>query len=67
MTSIPMPARPLVDPVDGVAAAVAGHRWVLPMIAVVACVSLSAVAVYLRWDASPSVISELTTRGKAPA
>lgn len=64
MPSLPISARPLIDPVDGVAAAVESRRWVLPLLVVMACASLSAVALYARWDASPRVVSELTMAGE---
>jgi hypothetical protein len=64
MTTLSIPARPLLDPVDGVSAAVESRRWLWPLLLVMACVSLSAIAVYFRWDATARVVAELTASGQ---
>jgi hypothetical protein len=64
MTSLSIPARPLLDPVDGVAAAVEGRRWFWPLMLVMACVALSSVAVYARFDPTAAVVAEMTASGE---
>src|SRR3712207_1533731 len=64
MSTLSLSARSLIDPVDGVPAIVEGRRWLLPLLAVMVCVSLSAVAIYARWDAGPRVVGELTMSGE---
>lgn len=64
MVSIPLPAQPLVDPVEGVQSAVQGRRWVWPLLCLMAAASLSPVAVYARYDASSRVIGELQEKGE---
>jgi len=64
MSALSLSARPLVDPIEGVAAVVEGRRWLLPLLALMVFASLSAVVLYFRWDASGSVISQLTMSGE---
>lgn len=65
------PVRPLVksivDPVDGVRAAVEQRRWLAPMLFTMAALSLAAVAVYLRYDAGPSTVRMLEMTGEMKA
>ena len=64
MTSLSLPAKALVDPVDGVAAAVEGRRWALPMVALALCASLAGAAGALRWDPTSTVVSEMAEKGE---
>jgi hypothetical protein len=63
MTSLAQPARVLVDPIDGMGAAIEARRWVWPLVLLCLCVSLSGSAFALRWQAAPAVIQKLQTSG----
>jgi len=64
MTSLAQPARVLVDPIDGMGAAIEARRWVWPLVLLCLCVSLSGSAFALRWQAAPAVIQKLQTSGE---
>lgn len=64
MTSLAQPARVLVDPFDGMGAAIEGRRWVWPLLFLCFSVSLSGTAFALRWDAAPATIQRLETSGE---
>lgn len=63
MTSLVQPARVLVDPIDGMGAAIEARRWVWPLVLLAACVALSGAAYALRWDATPAVLQKLQMSG----
>ncbi|MFL5343949.1 MAG: YIP1 family protein [Hyalangium sp.] len=63
MTSLAQPARVLVDPLDGMGAAIEARRWVWPLLLLCLSVSLSGTAFALRWDAAPATIQKLETSG----
>lgn len=63
MTSLAQPARVLVDPIDGMGAAIEARRWVWPLVLLAACVALSGAAYALRWDATPAVLQKLQMSG----
>lgn len=64
MVSVIQPARVLVDPVDGVPSSVEARRWGTPLAILMVAVSLAAVAWFLRWDASGSVLQDLMMQGE---
>ncbi|MDY7228125.1 YIP1 family protein [Hyalangium rubrum] len=64
MTSLAQPARVLVDPIDGMGAAIEARRWVWPLVMLCLCVSLSGVSFALRWNAAPAVIQKLQMTGE---
>jgi hypothetical protein len=64
MTSLAQPARVLVDPIDGMGAAIEARRWVWPLVLLCLCVSLSGSAFALRWNAAPAVIQKLQQAGE---
>jgi hypothetical protein len=63
MTSLVQPARVLVDPLDGMGAAIEARRWVWPLLFLCLSVSLSGTAFALRWDAAPATIQRLQMSG----
>lgn len=64
MVSVMQPARVLLDPVDGVPGAVEAKRWGLPLVLLMASVAAAAVAWFLRWDATGSVVQNLAMSGE---
>lgn len=64
MTSLAQPARVLVDPVDGMGAAIEARRWGWPLVLLCLCVSLSGTAFALRWDAAPATTQQLQMAGE---
>ncbi|HEX8700614.1 MAG TPA: YIP1 family protein [Myxococcaceae bacterium] len=64
MTSLAQPARVLVDPIDGMGAAIEARRWVWPLLLLCLCVSLSGSAFALRWKAAPAVVQKLQESGE---
>ncbi len=64
MTSLAQPARVLVDPLEGMDAAIEARRWVWPLVLLSLCVSLSGVAYALRWEAAPAVVQRLQSAGE---
>jgi hypothetical protein len=64
MTSLAQPARVLVDPLDGMGAAIEARRWVWPLLFLCLSVSLSGTAFALRWDAAPATIQRLQMSGE---
>jgi hypothetical protein len=64
MTSLAQPARVLIDPVDGMGAAIEARRWVWPLVMLCLCVSLSGSAFALRWNAAPAVVQKLQSTGE---
>lgn len=63
MTALVQPARVLVDPIDGMGAAIEARRWVWPLLFLCLSVSLSGTAFALRWDAGPATIQRLEESG----
>jgi hypothetical protein len=63
MTSLAQPTRVLVDPIDGMGAAIDARRWVWPLVLLALCVALSGTAFALRWDAAPAVLQKLQMSG----
>lgn len=57
-------AKALVDPVDGARRFVEARRIVLPLLIAAAAVAFSGAAMAVRWDASRTVISELSMSGE---
>ncbi|HYH98235.1 YIP1 family protein [Hyalangium sp.] len=64
MTSLAQPALVLVDPLDGMGAAIEARRWVWPLLFLCLSVSLSGTAFALRWDAAPATIQRLQLSGE---
>jgi hypothetical protein len=64
MTSLVQPARVLVDPLDGVGAAIEARRWVWPLLFLCLSVSLSGTAFALRWDSAPATVQRLQMSGE---
>jgi len=64
MASLAEPLVALIDPVDGVGRAVQARRWVLPLLALAACVCASGVAFSLRWNPEPVVVGEIEAAGE---
>lgn len=64
MTSLAQPARVLIDPIDGMGAAIEARRWVWPLLVLSLCVSLAGTAFALRWNAAPAVIQKLQASGE---
>lgn len=64
MTSLAQPARVLVDPIDGMGAAIEARRWVWPLVLLCLCVTLSGSAFALRWQAAPAVVQKLQESGE---
>lgn len=56
--------RSLVDPLDGVPAAVADRVWVLPLIVVVLCSTLAQAAIAIRWDNQTAVVQQMQAAGE---
>jgi hypothetical protein len=54
----------LLNPVDGVGAAVEGRRWALPLVLLASSVSLSGAAFALRWDGTSTVLREMASAGE---
>jgi hypothetical protein len=63
MTSLAQPARVLIDPIDGMGAAIEARRWVWPLVILAVCVALSGAAFALRWDAAPAVLQKMQMSG----
>lgn len=63
MVSVVEPARALIDPLDGLRAAVARRRWALPLVALMASSALSGALFASKVDATPRVISGLEQAG----
>ena len=63
MSSLAQPDRVLVDPLDGMGAAIEARRWVWPLLLLCLSVSLSGTAFALRWDAAPATIQRLEDSG----
>ena len=64
MTSLALPARAVIDPVDGVRASVESRRWVWPLLLLCLSVSVHGTAYSLRWDPAPSVTQQLQMSGE---
>ncbi len=64
MTSLAQPARVLVDPLDGMQAAIEARRWVWPLLFLCLSVSLSGTVFALRWDAAPATLQEMQMTGE---
>ncbi|WP_224371391.1 YIP1 family protein [Hyalangium versicolor] len=64
MTSLAQPARVLVDPFDGMGAAIEARRWVWPLLFLCFSVALSGTAFAMRWDAAPATLQRLETSGE---
>jgi len=64
MVSVLQPARAMIDPLDGLGVAVESRRWAWPLIALSLCVSFSAAAFALRWDAPVPVTRQLQMQGE---
>lgn len=64
MVSVLQPARAMIDPLDGLGVAVESRRWAWPLIALSLCVSFSAAAFALRWDATVPVTRQLQMQGE---
>jgi hypothetical protein len=64
MTSLALPARAVIDPVDGVRESVEARRWVWPLLLLCLAVSVSGTAYSLRWDPAPSVTQQLQQSGE---
>ncbi len=64
MSSLAQPARVLVDPLDGMGAAIEARRWVWPLLFLCLSVSLSGTAFALRWDAAPATLQKLEMSGE---
>jgi hypothetical protein len=64
MTSLALPARTVVDPVEGVRASVESRRWVWPLLLLCLSVSVHGTAYSLRWDPTPSVTQALQMSGE---
>lgn len=58
MTSLALPARVLVDPVDGPGPVVAARRWLWPLLLLCFSVAASGVAFAVRWDPTPVVLRQ---------
>ena len=56
--------RSLVDPLDGVPAAVADRVWISPLIVVVLCSALAQGVVALRWDTQTAVVQQMAAAGE---
>lgn len=67
MVSVVQPARVLLDPVDGVPAAVEGRRWVFPLLVLMLSSALSGAAFAMKLDPAPKVISQLEITGQLKA
>src|SRR4030088_3281725 len=66
MVSVFQPVRAIVDPVDGLSAAVDSGSWVWPLMFLVIAVSFSGAAFALRWNAAPMVTQRLQMTGELP-
>jgi hypothetical protein len=64
MTSLAQPARVLVDPIDGMGAAIEARRWGWPLVLLCLCVSLSGATFALKWDAAAATVQQLQTGGE---
>lgn len=64
MESARLMARALVDPLEGVSAAVAARRWAVPLSLLVVAASVSGAAFAARWDAAPQVVRDLAASGE---
>ncbi len=58
------PARVLYDPLAGIPVAIERRRWVLPLLLLAFCTSLSGAVVAVRWDATPAIVQELSQSGE---
>lgn len=63
MSSLTLPARALIDPVDTVPVAVRQRRWMLPLLILVLASAFSALLVWMHWEAEPDVIAQLQRSG----
>jgi hypothetical protein len=66
MVSVFQPVRAIVDPVDGLSAAVDSGSWFWPLMFLVIAVSFSGAAFALRWNAAPMVTQRLQMTGELP-
>jgi hypothetical protein len=64
MTALVQPARVLVDPIDGMGAAIEARRWGWPLVLLCLCVSLSGTAFALKWDAATATVQDLQMSGQ---
>ncbi|WP_075005195.1 YIP1 family protein [Stigmatella aurantiaca] len=64
MTSLAQPARVLVDPIDGMGAAIEARRWGWPLVLLCLCVSLSGAVFALKWDAAAATVQQLQMGGE---
>jgi hypothetical protein len=64
MSTLVLPARVLLDPVDALGSAVEARRWLWPLLLLCLSVSASGTAFALRWDAAHSVVQKLQSEGK---
>ena len=64
MTSLALPARAVLDPVDGVRTLVDARRWLWPLLLLCISVSAHGTAYSLRWDPAPSVTGQLAASGE---
>ena len=64
MVSVLQPARVILDPLDGLSAAVEARRWVWPLLFLAAAVSFSGAAFALRRHAAPTVTRQLEMSGE---
>jgi hypothetical protein len=64
MVSVQQPARALLDPIDGLSAAIDARRWFWPILFLVAGASFAGAAAALRWDAGPVVTQQLQMSGE---
>lgn len=63
MSTLILPARTLINPVDTVPVAVRERRWVLPLLVLVLSSAFAALMVWLHWEAEPDVIAQLQRSG----
>ncbi|MBN1204481.1 MAG: YIP1 family protein [Myxococcaceae bacterium] len=64
MTSLAQPVQVLVDPLEGMQAAIEARRWVWPLLFLCLSVSLSGTVFALRWDVAPATIQQLQMAGE---
>jgi hypothetical protein len=64
MVSVLQPARAILDPVDGLSAAIEARRWFWPLAFLAIAVSFSGAAFALRWNAEPTIIQQLQMAGE---
>jgi hypothetical protein len=64
LSGLAVPARALVNPVDGVPPAVSEGRWAPPLALAAGAAALAGAVFALRWDVEPAVVARLAQAGE---